>query len=494
MISGVNAAAHWRTGAAALAAAFPLPALDSEATTELVREAETASAHLAVACSGGVDSLAALLLVWAHFPQWRGRICILNYNHGTRPECAGESEFVRSVADALGESFHGGGPPTHPPAGEAALRTLRLAFFAKACREAGARMLVQGHQADDVVETMLMRLARGSSAAGLSAPRPVQKFSGGSVFVRPLLALPKAVLIPAMRSAGLPWCEDASNATSAYLRNRIRLTVAPQWVAAQGAPVSPGVLRSRRLLAEDNEALEAWVDVLWPHVAAAEAPGVFDWSPLAGLPPSIHRRTLWRVLAAAGIAPENFSAPAADTLVEALTAGRSGRWSADGGWLVFESASGKLVFGKDEAPATFHGTGLLVEGGTLFWPSGGVLQARTVSVSPALFAAICAGEFPPSQTVFLATPQQPLQVRFWRPGDTCRPLGAPGYRKLSDIFTDKRIPATERRRLPVVCQGEQILWVPGMPPAEECRLHATGNEALQLTWQAETNRFHSSLK
>jgi tRNA(Ile)-lysidine synthase len=76
----------------------------------------------------------------------------------------------------------------------------------------------------------------------------------------------------------------------------------------------------------------------------------------------------------------------------------------------------------------------------------------------------------------------PLRWRGRLPGDRYRPLGAPGAAKVSDLLINRKVPAELRDALPVVLLGEDIAWVPGLPPAEERRLRGPGEGALRLTW------------
>ena len=503
---------RWRAGVTTLVRALPRTSLNAGAVAVL-REAaagketkvlpENSGANttgtsypVAVACSGGADSLAALLLVWGHFTALHGRIAVLHFNHRTRSECAAEARFVQGVAEALGEKFFTAELEGDSASlNEAGLREARLQFFQNTCAALGVRALVQGHHAGDVVESVLMRLSRGSGTTGLCAPRPVQQFAGNeTAFVRPLLMLEKKQITAALRAAGLPWCEDASNAGDFHLRNRIRHSVVPAWEGATGAHVTPGVLRSRRLIEEDDAALETWAEALWAQVRSAEdTPNVgsastFDWVPLAKLPAAVHRRVLHKALAALGIS-ENVTAPAVDAVVAALAAGISGQWSAGSSTLlVFTGSQLRLVRHLAKHPPAVSFSGLLAPGVLLFWPTGGVLNATITEVSPGLFAQIRAGLFPPAETVFLALPDNAgmghyiLRPRSYRPGDAYCPLGSPGHRKLSDAFIDKKIPKMERHRLPVVCDTcDSIVWVPGLPPAENCRLPGPG-PCLRLTW------------
>ena len=196
-----------------------------------------------------------------------------------------------------------------------------------------------GHQRDDVAETLLMRLARGSGAGGLAAPRPVQAGPQGRTHLRPLLELRKTEIALALRAAGVPWREDSTNAGSGYFRNRIRNAVIPAWSKAAGRDAVAGAARTRELLEEDDSALELLVDGL----RAVTPAGKLDVRRLAGQPRAIARRALHRWIhrqtGAAGLSRQGFEA-----LLSAVQRGSATRQSmgADGfarirgKWLVFE--------------------------------------------------------------------------------------------------------------------------------------------------------------
>ena len=243
-----------------------------------------------VGFSGGADSLALLLTLWAHWPDRRGQLLALHFNHGLRGAAArADADACRRWCRALGIRFRSG--RWRPPGGdasEAAAREARLAFFAR-----HARIVWLGQQADDVAEGMLMRLARGSGAAGLAAPRPVQAFRDGRCFLRPLLGWRAAELRRVLRGAGLTWREDASNATGRYFRNRLRQQVLPRWEQAAGRDAVTGASLSRQLLDEDDAALTQWVEELRP----LRRDGRLDLARLAGKPTALWRRALHRWLA-----------------------------------------------------------------------------------------------------------------------------------------------------------------------------------------------------
>jgi tRNA(Ile)-lysidine synthase len=286
---------NWPQSALALAKAIPASRLHPSVQAWAQSRGRAARGPWAVAFSGGADSLALLLLVWAHWPERRGRLVAFHFNHRLRGRAsAGDAQFCRRVCRALGISLRTGAwAGARAGASEAAARAARMAFFEQEMAEVGAKALWLGHQQDDIAETILMRLARGSGTAGLAAPRPVQPMPDGRVHLRPLTTLTKAALVAALEEIGVSWREDASNGGADYFRNRVRQSVLPAWRrAAQGREALEGAALARELLEEDDAALEAWVDEL-----DALKRGRLDLGALAGKPVAVWRRALRRWLA-----------------------------------------------------------------------------------------------------------------------------------------------------------------------------------------------------
>ncbi|MFI5336795.1 MAG: tRNA lysidine(34) synthetase TilS [Opitutales bacterium] len=250
----------------------------------------------AVAFSGGADSLALLLLLWAHWPERRRRLVALHFNHRLRGRAAAaDAAFCQRVCRGLGVRLRMGRWEDAPRQGasESAARTARHDFFAREMAKLKAGALWLAHQQDDIAETMLMRLARGSGTGGLAAPRPVSTVDR-RLRLRPLLTLPKSALLDALREAGTEWREDASNAGPDFFRNRIRRDVLPAWAQASGRNAPAGAALSRERLEEDDAALEAWLDELAPLGRR----GVLNLSRLTGRPTALWRRALHRWLLA----------------------------------------------------------------------------------------------------------------------------------------------------------------------------------------------------
>lgn len=307
----------WPEIAARLAARFPRERLDPAVLAWM--EPAPRRSRWGVAFSGGADSLALLLLLWAHWPERRRQLRALHFNHRLRGAASrADAEFCRQVSRALGIELVGGvWRAARKDASEAEARAARLAFFAR-----HARVLWFGHQQDDIAESMLMRLARGSGAGGLAAPRSVQAIRQNRLHLRPLLPLQKAEIVAGLRAAGAVWREDASNDGDRYFRNRIRRAVVPRWVAAAQRDALAGAARSRQLLEEDDTALEEWLDDL----LVPGPRGTLRLDRLAGKPRALWRRALHRWLAQEPRAGK-ISRAAFEALLAALERGRRTRHS-----------------------------------------------------------------------------------------------------------------------------------------------------------------------
>lgn len=469
----------WPQVAARLATALPPERLHAQVVAAL-RELP-AGARLGVALSGGADSLCALLAVWAHFPGVRARMVVLSYDHATRgTESAGDAAFAGEVATALGLDACSGKRAEGGRTDEASLRAARLAFFREHLRTGD--FLVTGHHAGDVAEGMLLRLARGSGAAGLCGPRPVHRLGDGLTRLRPLLEVSRGRIEETLREAGAVWREDASNASELYLRNRLRRNVLPAWEAAEPERgVEAGLARARALLQEEDEALEAWLGELLPEIEKAEA---LDLRALAGKPVALWRRALTRWLGTRGVLA-CWSAAAFEDFCAAVRTEDTHRASAGAGrFVVYAEGILRMERAEETAPA-WQAQGLAVPG-ELWLPDGSCLRARVEEVSSGLREKVFGGKVSPQGAVCLEADvlaAGPLSVRQRCPADRYRSLGTPGSRKLKHMFIDRKIPAPERTRRPVVCDGHGgILWAPGLPPAHDARLREESTRSCTLTF------------
>ncbi len=461
-------------------ALFPRSALHAAALA-IADASLSPAAPWCVAFSGGADSLALLHTLLALYPSQRARLHALHFNHRLRGLASDADElFCRETCAALGVPFHSASWHEVPAAAsESAARSARHTFFAETMSALGARVLFTGHQLDDIAETQLMRLARGSSSSGLAAPRPVQLHRDGRTFLRPLLTLRKTEILTALRAAGLGWREDASNATGDYFRNRVRHEVLPALHAASPHDPLSGAALTRELLDEDAAALDAWLDELLP--ASSLTTYSLQLTPLLDRPRALWRRALRRWPPAAELARAGF-----EQLLAAAQLGH-GQLTTEHG--LIQIANHVLTLTPPSSPPELTPYAFtLTPSAPLALPDAATLTLTHVTLTPAARARILSGRINSSTTAFLAHPHPDLTVRNWQLGDRYRPLGAPGSAKLSDLFINHKIPSALRSALPIVCARDgRILWIPGFPPADEEKLTDDSITVVQLTYHSGTS-------
>jgi tRNA(Ile)-lysidine synthase len=343
----------WRAAAALMEALVPRGRLHPAAVAWA--DARPPGERWGVALSGGADSVALLLLLWAHWPKRRERLVAYHFNHRLRGAAsAADARFCKGLCRALGVPLTSGRWEAGKRARtEAAARLARFSFIVPEMARRRVKVLWLGHQQDDIAETMLMRLSRGSGTAGLAAPRPVHGLDptgrGRRVFhLRPLLTLKKGELSGALGKAGAAWREDSSNAKDVHFRNRIRASVIPRWVEASQRDALAGAALSRELLDEDSQALDAWVEALDP-VGADDALSTVR---LKGRPRAVVRRALhlWilRLKEAGTVSRQAF-----DTLLRSVERGTPIRHSLGShGFAVIRG--GKLRFERGRKPVSSH--------------------------------------------------------------------------------------------------------------------------------------------
>ena len=241
-----------------------------------------------VACSGGPDSLA-LLAVAAR----AGLAPIaVHVDHGLRPDGPAEAAVVAAVAAHLGASCRAVCVDVaEGPNLEARARHARYDALERVADAVGATAILTGHSADDLAETVLLNLLRGSGTSGL-AGIPARR---GRV-ARPLLAVRRAELhsIAAVVSgaAGVTPVADPTNDDARFRRNWVRHTVLPMLDAGAERDLVPVLARQARVMAEEAEVLDALADALLAD-AGREEPSV---AVLGAAAPAIMRRALRRWL------------------------------------------------------------------------------------------------------------------------------------------------------------------------------------------------------
>lgn len=273
-----------------------------------------------VAVSGGVDSVALLHALatggWElgtdGEPLARGtsdvrcpmsdiQLIVAHFDHGIREDSAQDRQFVQALAKKYGLAFVYDSARLGPGASEAVARKARYEFLHKTRQSSGAQAIITAHHEDDVLETAVINLLRGTGRKGLSS------LTNGEGIIRPLLQVPKSELLDYARRHCLEWHEDSTNNDTNYLRNRIRHVVLPQWSAADKRRLLEIVKQMQSVNGELDslmaDSLGSQLNRQWfallPHAVAREV--MATWLRQQGVR-EFDRNTLERLTVAAKVA------------------------------------------------------------------------------------------------------------------------------------------------------------------------------------------------
>lgn len=253
---------------------------ESDLLAQIQRRGDGVTGRVLVACSGGGDSVALLVLLWALRKSLGLELEVLHADHGLRPEAEADAAFVRQLCRALDLDLAEAslGVKAHAKAQglglEMAARELRWDWFKQESAQAGDAMVATGHTLDDHTETVLLRLARGG---GLGSLRPLAPRQG--LRWSPLAELRREELRAYLRSRGLPWREDPSNQDAFTARNRWRALLGP---LRQEAPDLDRNLFETHRQAAEAEALAqtlvaSWEGSRWSQGEASIALRLGPW-------------------------------------------------------------------------------------------------------------------------------------------------------------------------------------------------------------------------
>lgn len=420
-----------------------------------------------VACSGGPDSVA-LLHVMKHLGKGFGfAVGAAHVDHMLRGEESEEdARFVRAMCAGLGVPFHGTAIPVGKIVREQGgnvqdiCRAERYRYFAEVMEAEGYGVLATAHHADDVLETVLMRLARGTANAAPGIP--VSRKFGHGLLIRPFLLSERREVMEYLDVRGLSYRTDPSNMKPDYTRNRFRHRILP--LIRDENPGAARHVASWDLARRDDEAylreraLEVWEEISEPLPGGGLAVKTEAFS---RVPVALQRRLVPLLLDYLYLSDPTPSGLRLESLILSQLSSTGGSGSVDlpSGYRL-EREYGKAVFRKaaKEVPE---------KAGEMSLPKGSWLTAEN---GMRLFwsdrVAVSDPEPAPGREVLYFGEEEavlPLSVRLPRAGDRIFLPNMAGPKKVSRIFIDGKIPRSLRDAWPVVTAADgSVIAVPGV--------------------------------
>lgn len=434
---------------------------------------------IVVALSGGADSLALLHVLRTAREKHDWDLVACHVHHGMRGEDAEEDvRFLQQTCSAWGISLEIArvDVPALATASsisvEEAGREARYAELGSVASRRDCSFITTAHTADDQAETVLMRLFRGAGIdglAGIPRERRLHRDRPQPVIVRPLLDVWRRDIEAYCAFHSLAPRFDETNLDLRYRRSRIRHELMPQ-LEAFDPNVRAHLVRVAAQAASERELLTPAAEELLERAIAEEDPTtsrlVLNSEVLAAAEPALARRALRVALARLEMVDIEGESRIVERLLNAIRHETSPEFGLPlNNWHV-RRCGARLSIAKAEAAG-------------YSWIPEYELYIAGYGPPPESRAQLSVMETAPP-----AEPRQPahrvyidadsvegaLKLRFPVQGDRFRPLGAPGSRLLSDVFTDKKVKRMDRAVWPIVADDAGLLWVAGLAVAERCRV------------------------
>ena len=438
--------------------------------------------------SGGADSVCLFHLLRELQEPLGFSLLAVHVNHNLRGAEAGrDAAFAENLCREYDVPFYLYSCPVEKIAKEKHLsteeagRAARQEVFAACAKEQRAVKIALAHHQDDVAETMLHHLARGTSLAGLASLRPVR----GNV-IRPLLCVGRKEIRQELESRKCSWCEDSTNAEDAYTRNGIRHHVLPYLTEEVNPRAAAHMAQTSLDLLETEEYLEQQTDQLMERYASAEKNAVVLRDAVSSEAPLLQRYVIRRVL-------EQLAGKRKDLTREHLESVRE----------LFEKQVGKSV-------CLPYGITAVRGYETLRLEKQGVhlKEERKRKSGEEVPIPVPAGWEEEKSLAFAENPvtivkktsvfperieekkytkcfdcdkiKDGLVLRTRRSGDYLRVTAKGGKKKLKDYMIDAKIPKEERDSILLLADGPEIWWVVGYRRGESGRVGEDTKAVLQI--------------
>jgi tRNA(Ile)-lysidine synthase len=428
----------------------------------LNRHAISLSETLIVAVSGGCDSMALLALC----AQCKLPVVAAHVNYGLRGEESEAdatlvSDFCQQQSITLEKLIvRDNHWNNHRGSTQEQARAIRYAWFTELQLKHQASRVLTAHHANDQTETMLMQFIRGGSGKSVYGMAEDTGF-----ILRPLLAHTKEELRAFTHTHHIPWREDLSNQTDAYTRNRIRHHLIPMIEELNLGIHHDIQQRSRRMHEEQWLAEQAVQSAIVQLIQTDRARREFMDSH-ALLATKAHLTLLWKWLQ-----PAQFSSHAVEQIADRLERGGSSEpawYHSESHVVCVQNSTICLAKKTQEQRFTIH---------ELPWtkPDGSALTL-SLKVSNEI-------HFTPdhiSQSLDASLLKFPLVIRTWQEGDVMKPLGISGRQKVSDLLTQRKMPAWEKKDVLVLETDGTIAAVMGVRISEAFKVSAETADILKI--------------
>jgi tRNA(Ile)-lysidine synthase len=435
-----------------------------------------------IAVSGGPDSVCLLHLLLDLKDEYRLNLIVAHVNHGLRgKESMRDEAFVTAMAKehflplrikriSPGKYKNMKGTSLQEKA-----RVLRYACFNELLEKEKAEKIALGHNADDQAETLLAWLIRGAGTRGLSGIPAVRE----DIFIRPLIEVEREEIEQFLKQRDIEWILDSSNLENKYLRNRIRSKLIPHLKETYNPNLVETLTQTSNILRAEDDYLQKVSEKYLKSCLLSRGTGVafFDCRKLLSLPRAIQLRILREGIIIIQGSLRQIAYKHLISILQLLGKSGSSKGLPLPGGVKVTKEYDRLIMRTGRQvinPFCYHLPHI---------PESIPIQEINKEMKFTILKMNKRFSFSTDRNIVYLDRSKvtfPVTVRNWTSGDWFYPRGMRGRKKVKDFFIDKKIPFSERRKIPLLLFGDRIAWVGGLRSDQEMAATQRTKEILKV--------------
>ena len=425
--------------------------------------------RVVAAVSGGPDSTALLVALAQIASLLDFSIIVAHFNHGLRGAKSDEDEkYSQELAKKMGLIFVSGKMDQKlrqkGESPEDFYRQQRYQFLNKVAEDYNAQKIALGHNIQDQAETVLLNLLRGSGLGGLKGILPMRE----GKFIRPLIEVSRPEIIAFLSEAGISYCQDSSNESKIYLRNKIRSELIPYLKEKFNPRIEENLVQMAEILRQDDDYIRNSVQEAMKSTYIQNHPNRISLNIeyIKGLAPAIRSRLFKKILESLNPEKNGFSFSNIKALERLAQVTESGKRISLPLGIEAKREYDSLILERDkiclkqvdyEYPVNIPGIIHVKE------------TNRTISIEKTFRDKIDQHN---KNKVYLDLDkiQQPVILRNRRDGDRFQPLGMKGRQKIKSLFINQKIPRNKRNEIMLLVDQNSVIWIENIHLSERVKI------------------------
>ena len=435
-----------------------------------------------IGLSGGPDSVCLINLLYSVQEELNLKLVACHINHMLRGEASDEDErYASELCRKLKIDFYSKRvdineySKKNKISSEAAGREVRYEYFNEIMKKLNFNKIATAHNANDQAETILMRIMRGTGLEGLSGI-PVKR---DNIYIRPILFLKREEIEEYCQNINVNPRIDATNLERDYSRNKVRLDILPYMKNNFNFEIVDAIDRMGTLLEDDIKYISFKVDEVYNNLCIKEQNSIIIKAEAFKYQPTIINRIIRKAVKEVSGDSYDFEMKNIQDIIALAKLETSKKVDLPKGLYALNVYGDIIIKDREEAISEFASE-LVIQRNNLneYMTDFGryIFEFKVVNIEDDI-------EYNQNSLIKYfdySKISDNIVIRYRQNGDTIKPIGMNGNKKVKDVFIDMKIPKAERDFIPIVTFDQEIAWIVGIKMSEKFKIDKQTKDILRI--------------